>query len=307
MNPDAHTIAEHNLDVGHGHTLYIQDWGNKKAKTPIFFLHGGPGGQCKDTHKLPFDPRDQHVIFHDQRGCGQSTPLGRWHHNNTQELAADITKIADFLGIDKFIITGGSWGSTLALYYALCEPRRVKAVVVDGVFTGSQTEIDWLDKGLFRAHFPDVWERYLAATPKHHWDDPSTFHTTQALGTDEAAARKSVHAYGELERSLMSLDDSFLPSNTEEFQPEGMLLEMRYLRKRCFLPDRFILKNATKLTMPLYIVQGRYDFVCPPHTAYELSKIAPNAYLTWVISGHKREHETNSVKRLIYRHLVEGK
>lgn len=110
MSPDAYTIAEHMLPVGHGHTLYIQDWGNKDAKTPIIFLHGGPGGQCKDKHKLPFDPKTQRVIFHDQRGGGKSTPAGRWHHNNTQELAADITRIVDFLKVDRFIITGESWG-----------------------------------------------------------------------------------------------------------------------------------------------------------------------------------------------------
>lgn len=166
MKPDAFTIAEHHLDVGHKHRLYIQDWGDKKAKTPIIFLHGGPGGQCKDKHKTPFDPATQRVIFFDQRGCGKSTPVGHWHHNNTQELAADITKIANFLGIDTFILTGSSWGSCLALYYALCVPLRVKALVISGVFTGSQAEIDWIDKGLFRAHFPEAWERYEQTVPE---------------------------------------------------------------------------------------------------------------------------------------------
>ena len=307
MNPDAYTIAEHMLEVGHGHTLYIHDWGNKKAKHPIFFLHGGPGGQCKEKHKLPFDPKTQRVIFHDQRGSGKSTPLGRWHHNNTQELAADITKIADFLKVDRFILTGDSWGSCLALYYALCEPRRVSALVVGGVFTGSQAEIDWLDKGMFQTNFPDAWERYLAATPKKFWSDPSAYHMANVVGHDAALAAKSAHAYGELESSVISLDDNFYPTNPEDFEPEGMIIEMRYLNKRCFLPDRFILKNAHKLTMPLYIVQGRYDFVCPPKTAYELSQKAPNAHLTWTVSGHRSEHETVTAKRLIYKHLTEGK
>ncbi|QQS18075.1 alpha/beta fold hydrolase [Candidatus Saccharibacteria bacterium] len=139
-----------------------------KSQKPIIFLHGGPGSSTKDKHRLSFDPKTQRVIFFDQRGCGKSTPLGRWHHNNTQELAADITRIADYLKVDTFILTGESWGSCLALYYAICEPRRVSALVVGGVFTGSQAEIDWLDEGLFQAHFPDVWERYLAATPKQH-------------------------------------------------------------------------------------------------------------------------------------------
>ncbi len=307
MNPDEYTLAEHMIPVGRGHTLYVQDWGNKKSKTPILFLHGGPGSQCKDKYKLPFDPKTQRVIFHDQRGAGKSTPFGRWHHNNTQELAADITKVAGSLQIDTFILTGDSWGSCLALYYALCEPGRVKALVIGGVFTGSQTEIDWIDKGLFQMHFPDAWDRYLAATPKAHLGDPTAYHTSQILGTDTEKAKSSALAYAELEGNIMSLDDNYLPSNPTDFDPTSTVIEMRYLSKRCFLPDRFILKNASKLKMPIYIVQGRYDFVCPPRTAYDLAQTAPNAHITWTIAGHKNEHENTTAKRLIYKHLTEGR
>lgn len=304
MNPDQYTIAEHMLEVGHGHTLYIQDWGNKKAKKPIIFLHGGPGGSCQDKHKLPFDPTSQRVIFFDQRGCGKSTPLGRWQHNNTQELAADITRVADFLRINKFILTGGSWGSTLALYYTVTQPSRVHALVIHGVFTASQAEIDWIDKGLFIAHFPDLWEAYVATVPKAHQADPSAYHYAQALGKDEAAAARSAQAYAMLEGGIVSLDDRHPPINAAEFDPTGTLIEMRYLAKRCFLPDKFILTNAQKLNMPVHIVQGRYDFVCPPATAYELSKRAPHATLTWTISGHRGEHETLTALRLLYRQVA---
>ena len=306
MNPDENTIAEHKLEVGHGHTLYIQDWGNKKAKKPIIFLHGGPGSSTKDKYRLNFDPKNQRVIFFDQRGCGKSTPLGRWHHNNTQELAADITKIADFLKIDTFILTGESWGSCLALYYALCEPRRVSALVVGGVFTGSQAEIDWLDQGVFQSHFPDAWAKYLAATPPTYQDNPSAYHRANVLGSNESLAISSAHAYSELEGSVVSLNDQHTPEPITDFDPTSTRLEMRYLAKRCFLPDGFILQNAQKLKMPLYIVQGRYDFVCPPKTAYQLSQKAPNAHLTWTVSGHRNEHENVSVKRGIYSYLSTG-
>ena len=305
MNPDPHTIAEHMLEVGHGHTLSIQDWGSKKAKTPIFFLHGGPGGQSKDKHKLPFDPTTQRVIFHDQRGCGKSTPFGRWHHNNTQELAADITRIADFLGIDKFILTGGSWGSTLALYYAIQQPSRVSALVVNGVWTGSQAENDWLEKGLFQTHFPDVWERYLTTVPPAHQDDPTAYHFATITGKDAVAAKKSAEAYANLESAVLGLDDTFTPIDSTTFDPTSMFIEMRYIAKGCFLPNRFILKHASKLKMPVHIVQGRYDMVCPPNTAYTLSKLIPHAHLTWVLSGHRTEHETTTALRLIYAHLTQ--
>jgi len=305
MTPDEFTIKEYMLPVGHGHTLYVQDWGNKKCKKPIIFLHGGPGGQCKDKHKTAFDPKTQRVVFFDQRGSGQSTPLGKWHHNNTQELAADITAIADHLKIDRFILTGGSWGSCLALYYAVSNPGRILALVINGVFTASQAEIDWLDKGLFKTHFPDAWDRYLAATPKKYHADPSAYHMAAVTSNDEAAAKKSAEAYGNLESAALSLDDTFRPINPDDFDPTGMIIEMRYLNKCCFLPDRFIMKNARKLTMPTYIVQGRYDMVCPPITAYELSKSIKNSHLTWVTAGHRAEHETLTALSLIYKHLTE--
>lgn len=306
MNPDQYTIAEHTLDVGHGHMLYIQDWGYKKAKKPIIFLHGGPGSGCKDKYRLPFDPTAQRVIFFDQRGCGKSTPLGHWHHNNTQELAADITRIADFLKINTFVLTGGSWGSTLALYYAITQPSRVHTLVIHGVFTSSQAEIDWIDNGLFKTHFPDIWERYVGTVPKSRQADPSAYHYERVLGGDPAAATASALAYSTLEGSAVSLDDNHVPINPADFDPTQAILEMRYLAKRCFLPEKFILKNAHKLKMPVHIVQGRYDFVCPPATAYQISKSAPKATLTWTISGHRGEHETLTALRLLLRQSTTG-
>lgn len=306
MRTDSYTIDEHMLDVGHKHQLYIQDWGNKNAKIPIIFLHGGPGAQCKDKHKTPFDPTTQRVIFFDQRGSGKSLPYGRWHHNNTQELAADITKIADYLKVDKFVLTGASWGSTLGLYYAISNPNRVKALVISGVWTASDKEIDWLNKGGIRDFFPEVWENYLTSVPNNAQSDPTAWHFERILGNDPDAAKKSAHAYACYDGALMSLDDTFSPPFADDFDPNTAMMEARYMSKRCFLPDRYILKNASKLNMPVYIVQGRYDMVCPPVTAYELSKLIKKCNLTWVTSGHKSERETITALRLIYKHLTEG-
>lgn len=308
MTPDDYTIREQWIDVGHKHQLYVHDWGNKKAKLPIMYLHGGPGSGCKDKHKAVFNPQTQRVIFHDQRGCGRSLPYGRWHHNNTQELAADITKVADCLGMDKFVLTGGSWGSLLALYYAISQPRRVAALVIDGVWTGAKTENDWLDQGLFRTHFPDVWERYLAETPPEHRENPTAYHFKQVTGNDPVAAAESARIYGNLESGIFALNDRTAPpvdKTPADFDPIPLQIEMCYLAKDCFLPERFILKNAHTLKMPVYMIQGRYDFVCPPATAYALSKLMPNASLTWVVSGHMGEHETATAKQLIYARLCQ--
>lgn len=303
MTPDEFTIKEHMLPVGNGHTLYVHDWGNKKAKKPIIYLHGGPGGNCKDKNKKLFNPKTQRVIFFDQRGGGRSTPAGKWHHNTTQHMAADITAVADKLNIDKFILTGGSWGSCLALYYAISAPSRVHALVITGVFTGSQTEIDWLDQGLFKSHFPDAWDNYLAQTPKTYHANPSDYHFKHALGTDEKKAKQSAYAYSVLEGSVIALDDTFIAPDYEEFDPAGIQIEMRYLSKRCFLPDNYILKRVSKLKMPIHIVQGRYDMVCTPAIAYEVAQKAQNTTLTWVIAGHKLEHETATALKLIHRQV----
>lgn len=302
MTPDEYTIREFYIEVGDGHELYVQDWGNKKAKNPIIFLHGGPGSGTKDKHKTLFDPAKHRVIFFDQRGAGKSLPYGSLEHNTTADLINDINKIVKQLKISSFVLAGGSWGSTLALAYAVKHPQNVRALVLNGIFTGSHAEIDYFDKGAFRAWFPELWERYLAATPKEHHDNPTQYHYKQILGKNEDSARKSACAYGDMEGALLSLDDRFTPSNPADpaFDMQVVKLEVHYLANNCFLSDRHTFDNARKLTMPVWLVQGRYDMVCPPAAAYELHKKLPKSNLVWTIGGHRSsERETHSVMRSI--------
>lgn len=161
MQPDAFTIQELMLDVGDGHTLYVQDWGSKAAHNPIIVLHGGPGSGSKDSHKRTFDPKISRVIFFDQRGSGNSIPYGSLDQNTTDTLVADISKVADTLQLDTFVLFGNSWGSTLALTYALAHPERVSALVVAGIYTDSKDETSWVDAGEFNRFYPDVWAAYL--------------------------------------------------------------------------------------------------------------------------------------------------
>jgi proline iminopeptidase len=287
MTPDEHTINELFIDVGDGHQLYVQDWGNKKAITPIINLHGGPGGGAYDGNKQLFDPGQQRVIFFDQRGAGKSLPKGSLEHNTTADLVDDIEKIANHFKLKQFIITGGSWGSCLALAYALKYPKRLKAMVLRGIYTGSQAETDYLDKGEWRAFFPDVWDAYLSRTPKAYHDNPSAYHYQQLKSKDPAKVKAAAYAYGEVEGSLISLDDRHVAEKFDEFDPDGMRIELHYLANGCFMPDRYILDNAHKLAMPIWLVQGRYDFVCPPQTAYELSRRTPKAQLVWSVAGHR--------------------
>jgi proline iminopeptidase len=303
MNPDQYTLGEHFLEVGDGHTLYVQDWGNAKAK-PIVFLHGGPGAGVKDKYKTGFDPKKQRVIFFDQRGSGKSLPTGSLKHNTTKDLVADIEKIAVALKLKPFILTGGSWGSCLALAYGLEHPKRVEAMVLRGIYTGSKSETEYLDGGkIWKTYFPDVWDTYLARTPKAHHHNPTAYHHEQTQGDDPEKAKKSAYAYGEVESSLLALDDRHTPADYDEYDPNFVKIEMHYLANNCFLPDRYILNNAHKLAMPIYLIQGRYDMVCPPVTAYELSQKLPNAELFWTIAGHANDRPNYDLNRSLLLQL----
>lgn len=308
MTPDQYTNKEFFIEVGNGHQLYVHDWGNPKSGTPVVCLHGGPGGSSSDRFKLMFDPSAHRVIFYDQRGCGKSTPYGSLEHNTTEDQIEDIEKIVKHLKISNFIFQGGSWGACLALAYALKYPKRVKAMVLFGIFTGSQKEIDYFDKGSFAAYFPDAWQQYLEATPKSNRRQATKFHFQRILSDDVKAVRESSSVYQNLEGSLLFLDDRFTPSSSEDpaYDPNPIRTEVHYLVNRCFLPDRYILDNAHKLKMPIWIFQGRYDMVCPPETAYELHQKLPNSHLMWTIAGHTGgERETNSLMRATLLQLAE--
>lgn len=215
----------------------------------------------------------------------------------------DIRKIAEFHKLDKFILTGGSWGSCLALAYGLTYPKHIYAMVLRGIFTGSQKEIDYLDKGGYRSFFPDVWDKFVDETPDSHKHDPSAYHFVKAL-RDGEEAKKSAYAYGNSEAALLNLDDRFAPEDYEEYDPAGMRIEIHYLKNRCFLEDKYILNNAHKLTMPIWLIQGRYDMVCPPITAYELNKRLPNGELIWTVAGHGNDRANYDVNRTLLLQLT---
>lgn len=298
MTPDEYTNQELMLDVGDGHQLYVQDWGNGAAK-PILVLHGGPGNGVSDRDKQKYDPKKQRVIFHDQRGAGKSTPTLSLHHNTTQDLVADIEKIAQHLQLDTFVLTGGSWGSCLALAYGIAHPERVDGMVLNGIFTGNQDEIDWLERGGYRDFFPEVWQQYLSSVPQAQREAPSAYHFERAFGEDAEAAKQSAYAYERMELALLKLDDQYSPGPYEMYQPGAILMEMHYISNGCFMPDNFILDNAPKLTMPIWLVQGRYDMVCRPLAAHRLHEALPNSHLIWTINGHLGQHESNAIQQLL--------
>ena len=160
VKTNRYTISEGWLDVGDGHKIYYQQWGNKNAKTPILTFHGGPGGEFKLKYANIYDPKVHQVIFFDQRGCGNSIPYGKINNNETLSLIEDAKKILDHLGIEKVYLLGGSWGSTLVLLFGIKFNNLVRAIITGGVFLGTKSEINYLDWGGFSNFYPEVWEKF---------------------------------------------------------------------------------------------------------------------------------------------------
>ncbi len=303
MTPDEYTNQELFLEVGGKHQLYVQDWGNPDAKTAIISFHGGPGSGCSNGHREVFNPAQHRVVFFDQRGCGRSLPYGCLEDNTTDHLIEDVNKIADHLKLKTFALSGGSWGSMLPLVYAIKHPERVQNMVLHSIFTGSKFESEWLNNGQFKTHYPEVWDQLLGRTPKEYHSDPASYHFDKIRNGSAIEVIESALAVEEMEGRLMRIDDRSRPLDLATFDPVSATIFAHYASHDWFLPEDYILKNAHKLTMPVHMVHGRYDMDCPPITAYELNKKLPDSTLTWVISGHRAEHEMIVVMQLLLRDI----
>lgn len=305
MEQDQYTIKELMLPVGDGHELYVQVWGNKDADEWHIHFHGGPGSATRDRKKTIFDPKRHKVIFYHQRGAGRSTPYGSLENNTTKQLVADINTILDHFNIEIATFVGSSWGSALPLIYAVQFPDRVAKLVLSGIFTGSKYEIDYFEDGRWRDFYPDLWEEYQASVPDEFQERPSDYHIPRILGDDKDASINSAILYDSIEGNMLRLDDRRLPvQNPEEYDPTRARIMSHYLSNNCFIEDEFVFSNASKLTMPVELVQGRYDMVCPPYAAYRLHKLVPNSGLHWTVSGHSgSDRETwMTVSLLVSKH-----
>lgn len=265
ITADKYTIKEHRLKTEDGeHTLYVQEWGRQKG-APILFLHGGPGSGCSDSNKAYFDPAKHRVIFIDQRGCGKSRPYGSLKANNTQNLVADIELIRSKLGINKWSVMGRSWGSTLALCYAIAHASNLEKVIIGGIFLGTQTEIDWLEKGEFRTFFPEVEEQ----------------------------AKITPYSYLKLAIPTLRIDDRYSMPEQKDIDEIPLKIELFYTKNKCFLSENYLLASAGKIKAPIDIVQGRYDMMTPPKSAYALHQKLPDSRLHWTIAGHAGADRAN--------------
>ena len=271
------------LKVSTLHTIYYEESGNPKGK-PIVFLHGGPGGGTQPSHRQFFDPEFYRIILLDQRGCGQSTPNAELRENTTWDLVADIEKLRTHLGIDRWVVFGGSWGSTLALAYAITHPQRVIGLILRGIFLCRQSEIHWFYQEGASNIFPDYWEKYLAPIPESERGNlvASYYKRLTSDNMDTRVAAAKAWSQWEAATSRVIVDDVAIESFEDPIKAVTFArIECHYFINRAFLEtDSFLLERAREINhIPTRIVQGRYDMVCPIRTAWDLKKAMPNADL----------------------------
>lgn len=271
------------LDIGSGHSLYWEESGNSQG-IPALFLHGGPGSGTDPSHRSYFHPQKYRIILMDQRGAGKSTPHASLKDNTTWHLVADIEKLREFLHIDRWLVFGGSWGSTLALAYAESHPQRVKALILRGIFLGRKKEFHWFYQ--FGAHhiFADEWEKYLEPIPPAERGDLLTAYYQRLTSEDEAMRRRAASAWTAWEGVNLKLrfDSQLFLQFTEDRHAEALArIECHYFYNRCFFKtDNWLIEHVDPLRkIPAIIIHGRYDLICPFETAWELHKVWPEAEL----------------------------
>ena len=270
------------LDVGEGHSIYWERVGTPCAK-PAVMLHGGPGAGCNPGHRRQWDPARYDVLLFDQRGCGRSTPFASLEHNTTWDLVADIERLREMCGHDKWQVFGGSWGSTLSLSYAETHPERVSELILRGIFLCEQSELDWLYKYGASELYPEEWERFVAHAAERGDGDLLSTYIALLDDPDPQVRKDAAAAWNRWEGVTVTL----LPEgDTIDHMAEGenavatARIETHYFRHKCWLESGQLLAGADKLRgIPGVIVQGRHDCCTPPSAAWALKKAWPEVDL----------------------------
>ena len=277
------------LEVGDGHRLYVEQCGNPNG-IPVVVLHGGPGGGCSPAMRRYFDPEVYRIILFDQRGCGRSRPHASVENNTTWHLVRDIELIRTPLDIDRWVVFGGSWGATLGLVYAEAHPDCVAYLVLRGVFLMTKSELDWFYGGGAGRFWPDVWRRFTSMVPDEERDDLIKAYNKRLFSGDVIEETRFARAWAGWENALASIhSEGFVGESPAEYARAFARLENHYFTHRGFLEaDGQILRDADKLSgVPGTIVQGRYDMICPPVSAFALSEKWARADLRMIgLSGH---------------------
>lgn len=271
------------------HKVYFEVCGNPEGY-PVLFLHGGPGSGCNPSQRRFFDPSYYRIILFDQRGCGRSLPLGETRENTTALLVQDIEGIRQQLGIDRWLIFGGSWGSTLGLCYALRHKAHISGMILRGIFLSRSAELEWF-LGKVQQFHPEAWKKLTGHLPDMSRQNPLAYYASLVFGDDFVMAVEAAKHWNAFEASILSLrpvNNSKSNSVSDETHLARAKVQMHYILNQCYVDAFALLPMAHTLTdIPIRIIQGRYDMVCPPITAWELKNVLPHAdYVVVEDAGH---------------------
>jgi len=290
------------LKVEEPHELYVEESGNPDG-IPVVFLHGGPGAGCEDKHRSYFDPNLFRIILFDQRGAGKSRPHAELTNNTTPALVGDIERLRVELGIDRWLVFGGSWGSTLALVYAETHPERVSGLVLRGIFLCRPSEIRWFYQEGANRLFPDYWQDFISPIPDNERHDLLHAHYRRLTGDDEVARMRSAEAWSVWEGRTATLTPR---KEVVDFfsDPHVALalsrIEAHYFVNHIFLDPNQILRDAYRLkNIPGIIIHGRYDVVCPVENAWDLHLAWPDSKLEIIPDAGHSASEPGIVNALI--------
>jgi proline iminopeptidase len=293
------------LPVGSGHRIYFEESGNPKGK-PVIFLHGGPGGGTEPKMRRFFNPRKYRIVLFDQRGCGRSRPFASLVDNTTWHLVSDIEALRNHLEIDRWMVFGGSWGSTLSLAYAQQHAARVSELVLRGIFLARRSELDWFYQNPDGAGaiFPDEWDAYAAVIPRSERRNFVQAYYRRLTGRNRKVALRAARAW-----SIWEGATSHLRTDREELAQSGQgrfatalaRIECHYFVNRCFFRrDGQLLDDVGRIRrIPAIIVQGRYDVICPMRSAWDLHRAWPQADFRVVADAGHSAFEPGTARELV--------
>lgn len=292
------------LRVSDVHEMYYEESGNPRGK-PAVFLHGGPGGGTDAKMRGFFDPKKYRIILFDQRGCGKSRPHASLQDNTTWHLVADMERLREELGIEKWLVFGGSWGSTLALAYAETHPERVTELVLRGIFLLRRWEIEWFyqNPGGAAALYPDQWEHYIEPIPQDERADMVAAYYKRLTSDDPEVLGAAAKAWSVWEgaTSFLRLNADYVAKFEDEYAAAFARIECHYfINKAFFETDNQLIENVGRIrNIPAVIVQGRYDVVCPMKSAWDLHRAWPEADLRIVPDAGHSAFEPGNTHELI--------
>lgn len=290
------------LDVGEGHSIYWEICGNPEGK-PAVFLHGGPGGGFGPQHRRLFDPDRYRVLLFDQRGCGRSRPHAELEANTTWHLVADIERLRALMGVERWLVFGGSWGSALALAYAETHPQHVSEIVLRGIFTLRRLELDWYYQSGASLLFPDKWERFVRPIPEAERGNLISAYRKRLTSTDREVRNAAALAWSRWEGETITLlpDPLIAAEMTDESYALAFArIENHYFVHAGWLEEGQLIRDVGRLhAIPGVIVQGRYDTACPPVTAWDLHRAWPQAEFHMVEGAGHAYSEPGILHRLM--------